>query len=464
MPRAAPPAAKARIAVLLRMAEILAYLERLDLVHGDINSKNLAWSVVPAPVAYLIDCDGMVPASPPPITGVQSVGWTDPRVSDRLVPAHDRASDWYALALAIYRGLLLVPGQLHRKQNGTWPRPTAIPRELDGRISALLQRALTRPLHADARPKPSEWVDALRTTYLRQGGFDEKAVARLDELAHYDAAGPAPVPMPFSPLPTNDWDATVRTRPSPPRPGVPTPQTRRVPPPRPTPQPAPVTPAPRTPPRPAPTPVPPPPTTVGRSWRVPPVLGLLVTAGCGALIADRLADSSLAVQLDDTTVRGTLAVAGAIAFLALLAGVLRHRGRRRPLFGLLYLLIVCAAFAGGFAAERSRAGGETVKPPPALGAKHRLALLAAPNVHARHLRIVSVRVTGLHIYGRRAGYYHVRARRHDGWVVASALGCDGVRALRPHYALLQARGRVEAYRNFGSSPRSRLGTVTARSS
>ena len=70
------------------------------LVSLTCSGKNLVWTLTPAPVMYLIDCDGMVPQRPAPRTGVQASGWTDPRVVDRLVPAHDHYSEWYALGLA----------------------------------------------------------------------------------------------------------------------------------------------------------------------------------------------------------------------------------------------------------------------------------------------------------------------------------------------------------------------------
>src|SRR5262249_44535967 len=70
MARSDPPSAKFRVALLLRMAEILSFVNTSGLVHGDVNAKNLAWTVTPRPVMYLIDCDGMVPQRPTPTTGV----------------------------------------------------------------------------------------------------------------------------------------------------------------------------------------------------------------------------------------------------------------------------------------------------------------------------------------------------------------------------------------------------------
>src|SRR5712692_6255700 len=87
MARAHPPTAKGRVALLLRMAEILAFVNARGLIHGDVSGKNLAWTISPKPVMYLIDCDGMVPQNPPPTVGVQAMGWTDPRVLDGVIPA-----------------------------------------------------------------------------------------------------------------------------------------------------------------------------------------------------------------------------------------------------------------------------------------------------------------------------------------------------------------------------------------
>jgi hypothetical protein len=205
MRRSAPPAAKFRMVVLLRMAEILAFVHSKKLVHGDVNAKNVAWTLDPEPAAYLIDCDGMVPQDPPPRTGVQANYWTDPRVVDRVVPAHDQYSDWYCLALAFYRGLLLPNGGSLGKHNGVWSAPGQIPADLDPRIAALLRRGLTDPLDPSRRPEPAEWTRTLIEVYVSGSRYDEAALAKLDRAPA--APKPAPVPpvqpspMLFQPLP-----------------------------------------------------------------------------------------------------------------------------------------------------------------------------------------------------------------------------------------------------------------------
>jgi hypothetical protein len=237
MKRADPPRADGRAALLIRMAEVLAFVDARGLVHGDVNGKNLAWTTNPTPIMYLIDCDGMVPQVPPPQHGVQALGWTDPRLLEGIVRAHDHYSDWYALALAMYRGLALVPGKLDTKgPDGRWSSPSQIPTALPKPVQELLLQALADPLNAAARPHPGEWVAALRDGFLTGDQFNTTALTALD--AEIQRRDPAPR---FSRLPT----VTMPPR----RPPQPTTQTQVPPVPapyrRPTPNPVPSPPQPR---------------------------------------------------------------------------------------------------------------------------------------------------------------------------------------------------------------------------
>ena len=202
------------------MAEILNFVDSRGLVHGDINGKNLAWTMSPVPVMYLIDCDGMVPQTPPPTEGVQAMGWADPRVIDHLIPAHDQYSDWYALALAMYRGLLMTPGKLDSRQSdGSWPKPKDILADLHATIATLMHRGLDHPLDPLSRPQPAEWVQGLIETFLENGRFNDDAVEKLDELSAVTAATrPA-----FTQLPPTNWSRF------PPRPSTPSLQQNYVP-------------------------------------------------------------------------------------------------------------------------------------------------------------------------------------------------------------------------------------------
>ena len=222
MKRARPPQATGRLALLLRMAEILAFVDARGLVHGDVNGKNLAWAISPKPVMYLIDCDGMVPQSPRPTSGVQALGWADPRVLDRVIPAHDHLSDRYALALAMYRGLLLTPGKLDTKVGGRWPEPGRIPDGFPDELAALLRRGLSA-LDGEGRPAPQEWVSALMAAYVPQGAFATHRLTELDRVSGTDKPRDfiqlPPVPQP--PVPRHTVPPTV-PQPRPPyRPVVP---------------------------------------------------------------------------------------------------------------------------------------------------------------------------------------------------------------------------------------------------
>lgn len=222
MLRADPPPARFRMIVLMRLAEILTFVDAKGLVHGDINPKNVAWTVDPEPAAYLIDCDGMVPQNPPPVIGVGAPNWTDPRVKDRKVKAHDQYSDWYCLALAFYRGLLLIPGSLGKDdRTGIWAAPSQIPPDLDSRVAGLMRRALNNPLEASDRPKPSEWSRTMYEVYVAGGKYDDAALARLDKTRNRPKAQPVTPPPDFKHLP---------------HPGQPQPGAFHQPPPRPAPQ------------------------------------------------------------------------------------------------------------------------------------------------------------------------------------------------------------------------------------
>jgi len=234
MLRANPPSARFRMIVLMRMAEILAFVHAKGLVHGDVNPKNVAWTVDPEPAAYLIDCDGMVPQNPPPKVGVGAPNWTDPRVKDRIVPAHDQYSDWYCLALAFYRGLLLIPGSLGKdEQTGVWSAPSQIPADLNPRVAALMRRGLNNPLNPADRPQPAEWARAMFEVYVVGGKYDDAALAKLDKTLNAPKPKPATPPPNFTHLPHPGRPQPAHPHVAHPHAPKPTPPPRR--PPRPTP-------------------------------------------------------------------------------------------------------------------------------------------------------------------------------------------------------------------------------------
>jgi len=188
--RSNPPRAATRLAVLIRLAEIFAFLDKKGLVHGDLSVTNVVWCENPQPGAYLVDCDGLKAHSAPSphglVTGDEWItpDWIDPRRIEKVISAHDRYSDWYALALAMYRGLFLNKGNLSKNtQTKTWPKPAALPRGLAPQIKDFLERSLGHPLDAHARPSPHEWVTALVATFVTNNSYDTRKLKVLEDHA-----------------------------------------------------------------------------------------------------------------------------------------------------------------------------------------------------------------------------------------------------------------------------------------
>ncbi|WP_406302375.1 hypothetical protein OHA61_07650 [Streptomyces sp. NBC_00885] len=180
--RANPPEASVRVGVLIRVCDIFAYLESEQLVHGDVSAKNVVWRPSPSH-AYLIDSDGMRSFSPAPTNGVCTPGWEDPRLQAGKIKAHDRYSDRYALALAMYKGLFLNPGA-PCYVNGTWTGASGFPRKLDPRLRDLFTRALGKPLATDGRPTAAQWRQTLTSVFLDgTGNFRRPPLDVLDAYA-----------------------------------------------------------------------------------------------------------------------------------------------------------------------------------------------------------------------------------------------------------------------------------------
>lgn len=183
-----PPQARVRLGVLLRVCDIFKQLEDLKLTHGDLAAKNLVWREQDTH-AYLIDCDGLTSWSTPATHGVATQEWTDPRRIAGVIPAHDRFSDRFALALVLYRGLFLNPGgprwpQGH--QRGQWIKPSQFPGRLDPALRQLFSRALDDPFSTSTRPSAAEWHRALHTAFVIPGHpptYRADALRVLDDYA-----------------------------------------------------------------------------------------------------------------------------------------------------------------------------------------------------------------------------------------------------------------------------------------
>jgi hypothetical protein len=219
--RADPPRAWVRVSVLIRIAEVFSWLGASYLAHGDFSDANIVWRESPTPGAFLIDADGLQPADAvSPVGGMTTPGWIDPRVTTGLQPAHDQFSDWYGLALAMYRGLLLTPGNLDQRPDGTWPEPSNIPSTFPAPLRHLLTQTLSNPLNEKARTSPGQWEAVLRAEYLLSPQqFNSVALRKLDYEA--DKNRPARVtPGPIgrtAVLPTHIGQPQFNPLPQPPR-------------------------------------------------------------------------------------------------------------------------------------------------------------------------------------------------------------------------------------------------------
>ncbi|GAB4587132.1 hypothetical protein [Nocardia sp. IFM 10818] len=159
---ASPPEAAFRVAVLIRLCEIVASFEECSLVHGDIAPKNVLWSRI-QPDAYIVPSTALLhPAETIAPRAPDGAEWCDPRRLTGQVNAPDRYSDRFALAVLLYRGLFLdfgAPSIPH----GNW-RAT-LTTEVHPDLRALFERAFADPLATDARPSAGEWLTALRTAH-----------------------------------------------------------------------------------------------------------------------------------------------------------------------------------------------------------------------------------------------------------------------------------------------------------
>jgi hypothetical protein len=176
-----PPAVAARVAVLIRFAEIMAWLRERDLVHGDLNQKNLVWAIDPHPSGILIDTDGIHSSTTGLRDGVQTPFWTDPRRVVGAILQHDVHSDAYLLSLAVYRTLYLTPGNLPRRSDGSFMK-AKIRAGTPEPIGRMLNSALNFPLVPERRPEPKEWVEALHVTFFPKGKVNGKSVESIERI------------------------------------------------------------------------------------------------------------------------------------------------------------------------------------------------------------------------------------------------------------------------------------------
>lgn len=188
--RANPPDLTVRVAILIRLAEVLGWLSANELVHGDINQKNYIWCTSPQPMGLLIDTDGIHSPNHTLDHPVFTPFWKDPRLTDQKIKQHDRQSDSYALCLAVYRTLFMTPGNLGKNfANNTWPKPRIHPRTPRA-VGQVLHDALANPMDVSKRPAPLAVAQALAETFFPNGKTNDKALNTVRQIS-----GEIPTPV-----------------------------------------------------------------------------------------------------------------------------------------------------------------------------------------------------------------------------------------------------------------------------
>ena len=150
------PTVRVRLLVVRQLADALAMLAEQGYVHGDISSANMLWTLAREPSLLLVDCDGLHPRGFPTLA-FNTEYWKDPRLEAEAIRRHDAQSDWYALALAVYRVLVLNPIAVPRVRDFDQIRG-----QLPSALAEPIVRVFSDPLDAEARVAPTDWTRALR--------------------------------------------------------------------------------------------------------------------------------------------------------------------------------------------------------------------------------------------------------------------------------------------------------------
>jgi hypothetical protein len=174
--------ARDRLTVMRQLAAAFDFLRERGLVHGDISQNNVLWCPPPRPAALLIDCDGL--RDPTYRGGRGTKYWRDPREELGEIDSPDMYSDWFVLALAIWR-----TAALHSRAPAREDGAIRLPQEFPLRLGELLRRALEDDRDVDARPTPDEWADALRAV-----SRSRRQCRELDVLAGLTVAKPQEPP------------------------------------------------------------------------------------------------------------------------------------------------------------------------------------------------------------------------------------------------------------------------------
>ncbi len=151
------PKATERLMLAREMAFVLGFLHKRELVYGDLSYKNAVYTLRPAPMVMLLDCDAVrFRGQGAAVAQLNSPGWGAPEKGPQTIE-----TDRYKLGLFVLR--TLTPGV--NAQNRDPAKASAV---LDREGMALLERSLGGDPHD--RPSGKDWVGYLDAHIAARGG------------------------------------------------------------------------------------------------------------------------------------------------------------------------------------------------------------------------------------------------------------------------------------------------------
>jgi hypothetical protein len=230
-----PPGAAERVALVYALARLLEAWQNdpplARVVHGDLSGKNVLWSLQPAPVVYVLDCDSASVRCGPDEMGDEAPdvadgrprattpNWDDPALAPGSTPT--RASDRYMLGLTVLRVVGAAHFPLQARQRSadhvnvdlelprSWRKVPDLPV-----LWELCERSLSLSDVA-GRPSPGEWAaelehvldllsaPALAVAVREAQGDPRPAMAAAPNVNRGEAKRPSPGTVPVA-------DVTVR--------------------------------------------------------------------------------------------------------------------------------------------------------------------------------------------------------------------------------------------------------------
>jgi hypothetical protein len=175
MRRPDSPPAEIRLRVLLHLARSLSLLRSVGLTHGDLTANNVLCSLEP-PGALVIDCDSLHYDREPGLPAFYTPGWSDPRLHEEKIAAHDIDSDAYAYSLMVWRLAL------RRLYAHPWRNDGSLDIDMfPERVRALFEQTFPEPLETAWRPAPKRWANELNAAFFPGGRPNHAALEALDE-------------------------------------------------------------------------------------------------------------------------------------------------------------------------------------------------------------------------------------------------------------------------------------------